>query len=88
MSDVEVLEIIWGALQVVGRIAGPLLGATLVIGVAVSIVQTVTQVQEMSLSFVPKLIGVAVVMVFTGNWMMREIVGWVTALWDSIPSLV
>lgn len=88
MSDAQVLQIVMGALEVGTKLAAPTLLATLVIGTLVSVVQTVTQVQEMSLSFVPKLIGVAVVMVFTGNWMMREIVGWVTALWDSIPSLV
>lgn len=87
MSDVEVLEIIWGALQVVGRIAGPLLGATLVIGVAVSIVQTVTQVQEMTLTFVPKLIGAALILLLAGSWMLREVVSWVRALWTSIPGL-
>lgn len=88
MSDAQVLQIVMGALEVGTKLAAPTLLATLVIGTLVSVVQTVTQVQEMSLSFVPKLIGVAVVMVFTGNWMMREIVGWVTTLWNSIPSLV
>jgi flagellar biosynthesis protein FliQ len=87
MSDVEVLEIIWGALQVVGQIAGPLLAATLVIGVAVSIIQTVTQIQEMTLTFVPKLVASAAIVVLGGNWMIRELVTWTTRLWESIGQM-
>lgn len=87
MSDVEVLEIIWGALQVVGQIAGPLLAATLVIGVAVSIIQTVTQIQEMTLTFVPKLVASAAIVVLGGNWMIRELVSWTTRLWESIGQM-
>jgi flagellar biosynthesis protein FliQ len=88
MSDAQVLQIVVQALEVGTKLAAPALLAALVIGTAISVIQTVTQVQEMSLSFVPKLIGVAAVMLFAGNWMMREIVGWVTSLWNSIPSLV
>lgn len=88
MSDVEILNILTGALAVSARIAGPLLLVALVVGVAVSLFQAVTQVQEMSLTFVPKLAGIAVTLVFAGNWMLRELVGWVEALWSSIPSML
>lgn len=88
MSDVEILNILTGALAVSARIAGPLLLVALVLGVAVSLFQAVTQVQEMSLTFVPKLAGVAVTLVFAGNWMLRELVGWVEALWSSIPNML
>jgi flagellar biosynthetic protein FliQ len=87
VSDVEVLEIVWGALQVVSRVAGPLLATTLIIGVSVSIIQTVTQIQEMTLTFVPKLIAAAAMLVFGGNWMIRELVTWTTRLWQSIGQL-
>lgn len=88
MSDVEILQILTGALAVSARIAGPLLLVALVLGVAVSLFQAVTQVQEMSLTFVPKLAGIALTLVFAGNWMLRELVGWVSALWSSIPSML
>lgn len=88
MSDVEILNILTGALNVSVRVAGPMLLVSLAIGVAVSLFQAVTQVQEMSLTFVPKLAGVAAVLVFGGSWMLRELVGWVDALWSSIPSLL
>lgn len=88
MSDVEILNILTGALAVSARIAGPLLLVALVLGVAVSLFQAVTQVQEMSLTFVPKLAGIAVTLVFAGNWMLRELVGWVDELWSSIPTML
>jgi flagellar biosynthetic protein FliQ len=87
VNDVEVLEVFWGALQVVGRLAGPLLAATLIIGVIISVLQTVTQIQEMTLTFVPKLIATAAILVFGGNWMLRELITWMTALWERIGQM-
>lgn len=88
MNDTQVLEILTGAMGVVATIAGPLLITALLIGVVVSILQTVTQIQEMTLSFVPKLVGMGLVLVVGGNWMLRELVTWVDQLWNRIPSLV
>ncbi len=87
MNDAQVLEIVTGALVVATKLAAPMLISSLVIGVVISIVQTVTQIQEMSLTFVPKLIGISLIIVVAGSWMMRELVGWVTTLWQSIPEL-
>lgn len=88
MTDVQVIEILQGAIEVATKLAAPILATSLALGVVVSVVQTVTQIQEMSLTFVPKLIGVAVVLVVFGSWMIRELVNWVTTLWQSIPTLV
>lgn len=87
MSDVQVLEIFFDAFSVVTKVAGPLLAAALFIGVAVSVIQTVTQVQEMTLSFVPKLAATGAILVFGGNWMIRELVTWVSNLWTQIGSM-
>ena len=87
MTDTEVLTIVSGALVVATKLAAPMLLTALVIGVAVSLIQAVTQVQEMSLTFVPKLIGVGLVVLLGGNWMMGELVAWVHGLWSSIGSL-
>jgi flagellar biosynthetic protein FliQ len=87
MNDVQVIEIVWGALQIVARVAGPILAATLLIGVTISIIQTVTQIQEMTLTFVPKLVAAAAIVVFAGNWMIRELVTWTTALWERIGQM-
>ena len=87
MSDVELFNILTGALAVSARIAGPLLLVALLIGVAVSLFQAVTQVQEMSLTFVPKLAGIAVTLVFAGSWMLRELLTWVESLWAILPTM-
>ncbi len=87
MTDAQVLHIIGGALVVATKLAAPILIATLVIGVVVSIIQTVTQIQEQTLSFVPKLVGVALIVVFGGSMMIRELITWVTQLWNMIPTV-
>lgn len=87
MTDADVLQIVSGALVVATKLAAPILLVSLAVGVFVSLVQTVTQIQEMTLTFVPKLIGVAVIVMLGGSWMIRELVTWVTQLWTSIPTL-
>ncbi len=87
MSDAQVLEIMGGALAVAARVSGPVLAVALVIGVVVSLLQTVTQIQEMTLTFVPKLMGAGLVMMVAGKWMLRELISWIQSLWSSIPGL-
>lgn len=88
MTDAQVLEIMASAMLMAGKLAGPLLITALGIGVFVSLIQTVTQIQEMTLSFVPKAIGIMVVLVVAGNWMLRELVTFASQLWASIPGFV
>jgi flagellar biosynthetic protein FliQ len=58
------------------------------IGFAVSLVQAVTQVQEVTLSFVPKLLGVAAVLLVGGHWMLQEMVSFTRMLFDLLPQLL
>ncbi len=88
MTDAQVLDIITGALRIAMILAGPVLVVALGLGVTISLIQTVTQIQEQTLTFVPKLIGVGLIAVLLGSWMIRETVNWVTALWSQIPSMV
>jgi flagellar biosynthetic protein FliQ len=67
-------------------VAGPVLGAGLVTGVIVSIFQAVTQVQEASLSFVPKLIAVLLVLAFMGHWMLAQLVGYTVNLYSNLDA--
>ena len=87
MSDTQILEIVAGALLISLKLAGPVLVMTLVVGVVVSLLQTITQIQEQTLTFVPKLVGVGLVLLMGGSWMLRELVTWVTQLWRTIPTL-
>jgi len=70
------------------KVAGPLLLAALVIGLVISVFQAVTQIQEQSLSLIPKLAGVAVVMVLLGPWMLGQLVSYTAALYTAIPTMV
>ena len=88
MTDTEVLRIAIDAMGIAAKVGGPMLLVALVVGVVVSLFQAITQVQEMSLSFVPKLIGVALVILVGGSWMMRELVTWVTRLWQDMGGMV
>ena len=88
MTDSQVIDIITDAMLVASQLAGPLLITALVIGVGVSLLQTVTQIQEMTLSFVPKVLGLALVFVVAGNWMLRQVVNFSEQLWESIPMLI
>jgi flagellar biosynthetic protein FliQ len=65
-------------------LAGPILGAGLVVGLAVSIFQAVTQIQEMTLSFIPKLVVILAVLGFLGHWMLGRLVGFTVTLFSNL----
>jgi len=67
-------------------LAGPLLGAGLAVGLVVSVVQAVTQVQEASLSFIPKLAAVLAVIAVLGHWMLGQMLGFTATLLASLPT--
>jgi flagellar biosynthetic protein FliQ len=75
-----------GAMLLASKLGGPLLLTALAIGVFVSLIQTVTQIQEMTLSFVPKAAGIMVVLIVAGNWMLRELTSFTSQLWSAIPT--
>jgi flagellar biosynthetic protein FliQ len=65
----------------------PVLGLTMLVGLLISILQVVTQVQEMSLTFIPKLLTAAISLVVFGPWMLRTLASFSTRLWSDIPSM-
>ncbi len=87
MTDAQVIEIVSEAFQVAATIAGPILMSALLVGVSVSLLQTITQIQEMTLTFVPKLVAMGLIILFTGQWMIRTLTNWVIGLWSLIPSM-
>jgi flagellar biosynthesis protein FliQ len=70
------------------KIAGPLLLVALVVGLVVSVFQAVTQIQEQSLTLIPKIVGVAVVVVVLGPWMLGQLVSYTSSLFTAIPTMV
>ena len=87
MTDTSVVHILSGAMIMALKLAGPILVVCLVVGLIVAVVQTITQIQEMTLTFVPKLVGVALVLLVGGPWMIHQFTAWVQELWRIIPTL-
>lgn len=88
MTDSQVVNIAIQMLMVTAKVSAPILVVSLAVGFGMSLVQSVTQLQDATLAFVPKLIGVAVVIVMSGNWMLHELVAFTEAMFALIPSLL
>jgi flagellar biosynthesis protein FliQ len=88
MSEDQVISLCVSAMELAMKIALPMLMVGLVVGLLVSIFQAVTQIQEQTLSFIPKIAGLAVVLVVAGPWMLGQLLGYTEELYRSIPALV
>ena len=88
MDQDTVVSLATQAMMLSLKIAGPILLLGLIIGLLLSIFQAVTSIQEQSLSFIPKIVGVAVLIVVLGPWMLDQLVGYAQNLYMSIPSLI
>ena len=88
MTPETVMTIAERALELTLMLAAPMLVAALLVGLLIGVFQAATQINEMTLSFIPKVLGIAAVMVIAGPWMLKELVNYTRALIESIPSLV
>jgi flagellar biosynthetic protein FliQ len=88
MTPETVMTIAQRALEMTVLLAAPLLLVALAIGLLVGIFQAATQIHEMTLSFIPKLIGMAAALVIAGPWMLKQLVSYTRLLIESIPSLI
>jgi flagellar biosynthesis protein FliQ len=88
MSPELVLTIGKQALNVTVLLAAPLLLTALIVGLIVSLFQAASQINEMTLSFIPKLLGLVAVIYIAGPWMLTLITGFSRRLFESIPGLV
>ena len=87
MTPETVMSMTYQALRVALLMAGPLLLVTLAVGLIISIFQAATQINEMTLSFIPKVLAVAATLVLLGPWLIGIMVDYITALFNSIPGL-
>lgn len=87
MTPEAVMSMTYQALRVALSLAGPLLLVTLTVGLIISIFQAATQINEMTLSFIPKLLAVAITIVLLGPWLINTMVEYIRVLLTSIPSL-
>jgi flagellar biosynthetic protein FliQ len=87
MTEVTVLEIAKQALMVGLQVSGPLLLSSLIVGTLIGILMAATQVQEFTLTFVPKLLALGIVMLLAGPWMLRSLISFATALLTRLPTM-
>jgi flagellar biosynthetic protein FliQ len=88
VTDADVIHIALQSMTAAAKLGTPVLLTALVVGFAVSLFQSVTQIQEVTLSFVPKAIGVGIALLVTGNWMLHELISFTTGLYGQIPHLI
>jgi flagellar biosynthetic protein FliQ len=88
VNDTAVLDIAAQALTISAKLAVPILVVSLVVGTIISLLQAVTQVQEMTLTFVPKVLAIAAVLMVSGGWMLNELVEFTRGLYELAPTLL
>ncbi|MCG3210081.1 MAG: hypothetical protein FOGNACKC_03710 [Anaerolineae bacterium] len=88
MTEAFVMTLAKDAMMVALLIALPMLGVSLVVGLAIALFQAMTQVNEMTLTFVPKFIAFGLVLMFFGPWMLQEIVRFTVQLFEMLPYMV
>ena len=88
MSDADVTDIAAQTMIVAAKVAAPILLTALIVGFLISVFQAATQIQEQTLSFVPKIIAVALALLITGNWVLAELVSFTHSLFDQLPALL
>jgi flagellar biosynthetic protein FliQ len=88
MNSTAVIAMVREALELTLLISAPLLITALVAGLVVSVFQAATQINEMTLSFIPKLIGVFVAMVVSGPWILQLLIDYTQRLFTGIPGMV
>lgn len=88
MTDATALDLTQKALVLAFMISLPALGIGLVIGVVVAVFQAATQIHEMTLTFIPKIAGIVIALIFFGPWMLNKMVSFTAGLLSNIPQLI
>jgi len=88
MTDTDVTELATQTMLVAAKVAAPILLTALLVGFMISLFQAATQIQEPTLSFVPKVIAVGIAMLVTGNWVLGELISFTHHLFDTLPRLL
>ena len=83
LNEQIIIDIVRQALWIVIKVSFPILIVSMVIGLIISVLQTVTSIQEQTLTFVPKLIGIFLVIMISGNWIMTEVRNFTVELYSN-----
>ena len=88
MNEDTVIQLVVGAVELSLKVGLPLLLVGLAVGLVISVFQAVTQIQEQTLTFIPKILATVAVLVVGGPWMLDQLIGYTADLWGSIPELI
>jgi flagellar biosynthetic protein FliQ len=88
MNELFALEVGRNALMLTVMLSAPMMVAALVVGLIISVFQALTQINEQTLTFVPKILAVFAAMVVTGPWLMQSLVGYTQGLFSMLPAMV
>lgn len=88
VTDTTVMHLALQVMLVCLKLSAPILLTALVIGFAISLFQSITQIQEFTLAFVPKVVGIGLVLLISGNWMLHTLIAFTQKLFEQIPSLL
>jgi flagellar biosynthesis protein FliQ len=88
MTDSTVLTLASQALILITKLAGPVLAVSLIVGLFVSLFQVVTSIQESTLTFLPKLVAIGIVLLLLGHWMLGITVAYTEQVYASIPQII
>jgi len=88
VTDTTVINIALQTMLVALKLSAPILVTSLVIGFTISLFQSMTQIQEFTLAFVPKLVGVGIALLVSGGWMLQTLVDFTRDLFAMIPTLL
>lgn len=88
MTDAAVTELALQMMIAGAKLSAPMLITALVVGFAVSLFQAVTQLQDSTLAFVPKILAVGIALLLSGNWMLQELISFTKLAFSMLPSLL
>jgi flagellar biosynthetic protein FliQ len=88
MTDTTIIELAMRTMMVALKLSAPILVTSLVIGFVISLFQSMTQIQEFTLAFVPKLVGVGIALLICGNWMLHTLMTFTVDLFEGLPAML
>jgi flagellar biosynthetic protein FliQ len=88
VNDAAVTQLALATLIIAAKLCAPILLTAMAVGFGISLFQAATQIQEVTLSFVPKLVAVGVVILISGNWMVHELITFTQQLFADLPALL
>ncbi len=88
MTDTDVIDLAMQTMMIALKLSAPILVTALAVGFLVSLFQSMTQIQEFTLAFVPKVVAVGGAIVLSGNWMLHTLMTFTEQLFERIPSLL